>query len=149
MKKDFKDRIKKAEERLELLKSAEYLHDYFYPVRKSRTSYIVEMRKVVSLRLLDRGFLKIDLATIFGKDHASVLHNIKTLGLQNIEDTVIVNYEQWISDGVYPDTIYVSEPSDIHSTGYATVINYELLEMLETNREPSTRFVSKKKNKTT
>jgi hypothetical protein len=58
---------------------------------------------------------------------------------------VIVNYEQWIADGVYPDTLYVSEYSDIHATGMATVLNYELLDVIDINRPPSTRFKSKTK----
>jgi hypothetical protein len=145
MKKDFKLRLKEAEKRLELLRGAEYLYDYFYPVRKARTSYIVEMRKVVSLRLLDQGLLKIDLATIFGKDHASVLHNLITDGMPNVIDVVSVNYEQWIADGVYPDTVYVTEHSNLHANGVATIINYELVDVLDVNREPSSRFISKKK----
>jgi hypothetical protein len=145
MKKSYEDRLREAERRVSLLKSVEYLHKYFYPVRKSRTSYIVEMRRVVSLKLMEEGLLMIDLAAMFGKDHATILHNIKTPGLQHVVDTVIVNYEQWIADGVYPDTLYVSEYSDIHATGMATVLNYELLDVIDINRPPSTRFKSKTK----
>ena len=145
MKKDFKLRLKEAEKRLELLRGAEYLYDYFYPIRKARTSYIVEMRKVVSLKLLDQGLLKIDLATIFGKDHSNVLHNLVTDGMPKVIDVVSVNYEQWIADGVYPDTVYVTEHSNLHANGVATIINYELVDVLDVNRDPSTRFISKKK----
>jgi hypothetical protein len=56
-----------------------------------------------------------------------------------------VNHEQWIADGVYPDTVYVTEHSNLHANGVATIINYELVDVLDVNRDPSTRFISKKK----
>ena len=113
-----------------MFKSVKYLHNYFYPIRFSREAYIVEMRKVVALKLFEQGFKQIDIASILGKDHATILYGLTVINSPSVVESALM-YEQWIACKLYPSSIYLQEPSDIHKNGVSSVLSFQLVELKE------------------
>jgi len=128
--KNYQHKIKELNAELEMFKSAEYLYDYFYPIRFSRESYIVEMRKIVALKLFEQGFKQIDIASILGKDHATIFYGLTIVNSPSVIESVLM-YEQWIADKLYPSSIYIKESSYFHTNGVSSVLSFQLVGLKE------------------
>ncbi len=128
--KNYQHKIKELNAELEMFKSAEYLYDYFYPIRFSRETYIVEMRKIVALKLIEQGFKRIDLSSIFGKDHSTILYDLTVINSPSVIESTLM-YEQWIESKLYPSSIYIKESSYFHTNGVSSVLSFQLVELKE------------------
>ena len=138
MKDDFTenlDRLKKEftklEHRIQILESLEPLRKYLLKTGFNRSCYLVEMRRRIILDLLESGLNKYDISKVLNKNHATILHAIKTPADPRVEKVVLENYKQWIEDKVYPMTVPLVIPSANHPTGYKTIVNYKLRKLLE------------------
>jgi hypothetical protein len=139
---NLKDRIEKSKEKLETLEQCNKLYNYFYPVRKSQNSYIVEMRRVVGQQLYDLGMSKLNIAGIFSKDHSTIIHLLNIESNIAIEKEVANKYKLWIELNLYPDSVFVVEPSDIHKQGSKHTLEYKLRDKLIYEKNSKEKFVS-------
>jgi len=128
--KNYKNKIKELNAELEMFKSVKYLHNYFYPIRFSRETYIVEMRKIVALKLFEQGFKQIDIASILGKDHATIFYGLTIVNSPSVIESTLM-YEQWIESKLYPSSIYIKESSYFHTNGVSSVLSFQLVELKE------------------
>ena len=115
----------------EKLESVQYLYEYFIHLKNNRNCFVVEMRRLVSNDLQSKGFTIADIALILSKTHAtlSYLNDIRPSDFVAAE--VLVNYQSWIDDEVYPKSVRKRENSHLHKNGYKTVIVYELNKLNE------------------
>ena len=74
---------------------------------------------------------KFDISKVLNKNHATILHAIKTPADPRVEKIVAENYKQWINDNVYPVTVPLTVPSADHPTGYKTIVDYKLRKLPE------------------
>jgi hypothetical protein len=119
----------KIENKIKVFESLTDIRDYVLATRLNRNSYLVEVRRRIMLDLFDLGLTKFDISKVFNKNHATVLHALKTPADPLVEEIVARNYKQWIKDRVYPESVPETIPSAIHPTGYRTIMNYKLIQL--------------------
>ena len=109
-----------------MMKECEELSLYFLPVKNSRQTYIIEMRKQVAVYLLGIGANKSDISKVFGKKPCTILHLLEINNHKHIVEEVSKNYLKWIESGIYPRTINTSILNELSSNGYSTKLDYIL-----------------------
>lgn len=118
--------IQRLEEKILMMKECEELSLYFLPVKNSRQTYIIEMRKQVAVYLLGIGANKSDISKVFGKKPCTILHLLEINNHKHIVEEVSKNYLKWIESGIYPRTINTSILNELSSNGYSTKLDYIL-----------------------
>ena len=118
--------LKVLQEKIQKLESLGPIRKYVLATRLNRNSYLVEVRRRIILDLLELGLNKYDVSKVMNKNHATILHAIKTPADPMVEKIVEENYKQWIKDKVYPESVPTTVVSAVHPTGYKTVMNYKL-----------------------
>jgi hypothetical protein len=121
----------KLETKIKVFESLEPLRKYILVTRLNRSCYLVEIRRRIVLDLLELGLSKFDISKVLNKNHATILHAVKTPADPRVEKIVAENYKQWINDNVYPVTVPLIVPSSQHPTGYKTIVDYKLRKLPE------------------
>jgi hypothetical protein len=120
-------------EKLKLeIKRLEYLlpyEKYFKRLEGMKNSYIVEMRRLVSEKLYDMGYNKMEIGEVIHRDHSSVIHLLKVGPNEDVAEVVRDNYMDWIENDKYPISVPVIAPSYIHPSGYKTIISCEVRDL--------------------
>ena len=120
-------------EKLKLeIKRLEYLipyEKYFKRLEGMKNSYIVEMRKIVSVKLYNMGYTKTEIGEVIHRDHSSVIHLLKIGPNKDVVEVVRNNYIDWIGNDQYPVSVPIVVPSYLHPTGYKTIMDYEVKDL--------------------
>jgi hypothetical protein len=120
-------------EKLKLeIKRLEYLipyEKYFKRLEGMKNSYIVEMRKIVSVKLYNMGYTKTEIGEVIHRDHSSVIHLLKIGPNEDVVEVVRNNYIDWIGNDQYPVSVPIVVPSYLHPTGYKTIMDYEVKDL--------------------
>lgn len=140
---NYNERIELLKDKLHVLEQCNKLYNYFYPIKKSKNSYVVEMRRLVGQQLYDIGMSKVDISGIFGKDHSTVVHLLSIESSIDVQKEVADKYKLWIELGLYPDSIFVLEVSDIHFNGSKHTLDYILTKELTYNKDNKEKYISK------
>jgi len=140
---NYNERIEKLKQKLHILEQCNILYNYFYPIRKFKNSYLVEMRRIIGQQLYDLGISKVDISGIFGKDHSTIVHLLNIESNPAIEKEVAIKYKLWIELGLYPESIFVIEPSDIHKQGNKHTLEYRLTNKLVSVNNNRDNFICK------
>lgn len=120
------DKLVALEVRTRELKRLIVIRDYFIHLKKKRNSYIVEMRRQMTQRLLNLGYDRSEIARTLSRDHASILSLIKTVGDPRIEQEVADNMDDWMDSEMYPESYEILLPSSIHKNGVKSEVRYKL-----------------------
>jgi len=102
------------------------LYHYFKAISRQKNSYVVELRRVVVLRLLEEGYSKHEVSKVICKSHSTVLHLLKIKSHVEVEITVALYNRIWIRDKQYPMIRRKLVPDSDHKTGFTSVLNYYL-----------------------
>ena len=125
----FAERISLLEKDIEMLRELEKLHKYFSRVKTFQNSYIVEVRRLISLELVEKGVTISDIARALCRNHGSIFHSFKVDPAPEVKEAVKDNYKDWIRDNKYPISVPILVPSCVHPTGYKTTITLELRDL--------------------
>jgi hypothetical protein len=140
---NYNERIELLKDKLHVLEQCNRLYNYFYPIKKSKNSYVVEMRRLVGQQLYDIGMSKVDISGIFGKDHSTVVHLLGIESSIDVQKEVADKYKLWIELGLYPDSIFVLEVSDIHFNGHKHTLDYILTDELTYDKNSKEKYMSR------
>jgi hypothetical protein len=124
-----KNEIKRLEHKVEVFENLRELRIYLLATRLNRNSFLVELRRQVILDLEAQGLSKFDISKVLNKNHATVLHALKSPADPEVEKVVKSNYKQWIADKVYPESVSVTVVSADHPSGFRSKVNYKLLKV--------------------
>ena len=125
----FDERISLLEKDIETLRELKVVQSYFDKIKKYKNSYVVEMRRVVTMELFNKGINKSDIGRTLGRHHSSIIHSFKVESTPEVIEAVKDNYKDWIRDNKYPISVPIIVPSYVHPTGYKTTITYELRDL--------------------
>jgi hypothetical protein len=124
-----KREIKRLEHKVEVFESIKELRIYLLATGLNRNSFLVELRRQVILDLEAQGLNKFDISKILNKNHATILHALKSPADPEIEKVVKSNYKQWIADRVFPESVSVTVVSADHPSGFRSKVDYKLLKV--------------------
>jgi hypothetical protein len=120
-------------EKLKLeIKRLEYLipyEKYFKRLEGMKNSYIVEMRRIVSVKLYEMGYSKTEIGGAIHRDHSNVIYLLKMNPIDNTTEAVKNNYIDWIGNNQYPVSVPIVVTSYLHPTGYKTIMDYEVKDL--------------------
>ena len=124
-----KNEIKRLEHKVEVFESLRELRSYLLATRINRNSFLVELRRQVILDLEAQGLSKFDISKVLNKNHATILHALKSPADPEVERVVKENYKQWIADRVFPESVSVTVVSVTHPSGFRSKVDYKLLKV--------------------
>ena len=123
------ERIAALEAEAFQLKRLIWVRNYFDKVKHKQNSYIVEMRRQMAVRLFALGYTQSEIGRTFQKNHATILNLIRSPSDPRIKKDVEKYMDDWIDDGLYPETFEVWLPSAIHKDGKRTQVDYKLVKL--------------------
>ena len=126
----FEKRIEGLKKEIEILESLIPLRDYFHPVKHSMNSYLVELRKIIAIDLLEKGLNFMEIGRAIGKDQSTVRHLVEIRSEEYIETEVLNNYKEWMKNMDYPNTYPIRIPSEFSANGETSRIGYRLVKKI-------------------
>jgi hypothetical protein len=131
----YEERIKQAEKEIELFKILISLRDYFHPVSHYRGSYVVELRRIIALQLLEKKLSWKEIGRVFNQNHTTIMNLVNNnKNFDYVKETVTNNYQQWIIDKLYPKTVIKRVPNEFTKTGISTIVDYKLVPFVFKNK---------------
>jgi predicted transcriptional regulator len=126
------ERIATLEQELKRLEKALPLYMYFKGVSRYRTSYIVEMRKLMAIKLLQEGYTQQEVSKILYVTHSTIIYLLSSKYVccsKEVEIVVGLKHEEWITTRQYPVIKRKLVPDSNHKTGFTTVLDYYLKDL--------------------
>jgi len=131
----YEKRIEQLEKEIELFKILIPLRNYFHPISHYRGSYIIEIRRIIALQLLDKKLSWKEIGRVFNQNHTTIINLVNNnKNFDYVKETVTNNYQQWIIDKLYPKTVIKRVPNQFTKTGVSTIIDYKLVEFVIKNK---------------
>jgi hypothetical protein len=126
------ERITTLEQELRRLEKALPLYMYFKGVSRYRTSYIVEMRKQITVKLLQEGYSQQEVSKILCVSHCTIVYLLSDKYVccsKEVEIVVGLKSKEWITARQYPVIRRKLIPDSNHKTGFTTVLDYYLKDL--------------------
>ena len=123
---DYDERIAYHQEQIKNLEYFKTIKHYFDRIRRTKESYVVELRRQVALDLHAKGHTLSEIGRLINRNHATVIHLLKIKSHKYIEKEVKANYKQWIIDEVYPQSISQLVKGEYYKEGFGVKVYYKL-----------------------
>ena len=127
--KSFEERIEILKKEVLLLEELALLHEYFKLIIRYQNSYVVEIRRIIAVDLINRGVSNSEIGRALARNHATILHLVKIENHVEIQEIVRDNYKEWMANKLCPITYTRIVPSAHHPTGYKSYTDYSLKQL--------------------